>query len=359
MKSILFILPVATQPRFSKRIDPFLLNDYKVTVATYERDYFILNTLPENIELINLGKVQHGNYLKRIPVLLRSLRTLILLSKVNDIVYIFSSDILLFFFLFIPKWKLIYEIGDIRVNDWNKIVSLIFSRLYRKALLKCSRINVTSQGFKNYLIKEYYINNEDKICLLENKLSTKNFSAYQESFKKLILEKNKLFTIGIIGLLRYRNIIDFLQEYSKQCNHFVVKIYGDGPLLKEIQPFIDEHTVQYFGQFKYPDDIKKIYDNIDISFVMYDSDDLNVQLALPNKLYESFCFKKPLIVSSNTYLAQKVRFHNIGFVWDQKNIADLITFLNSEKFVDEYNDLEKSFSFVVQKDYLESSYDKD
>ena len=100
------------------------------------------------------------------------------------------------------------------------------------------------------------------------------------------------------------------------------------------------------------DDIDKIYSQVDLSFVMYDSEDLNVKLALPNKLYESMAFKTPLLVSKKTFLSEKVFEYRIGFSWSEAKMDKLIFYLNSEKFKNSYNQLEKKFNDISAKDFL-------
>ena len=85
---------------------------------------------------------------------------------------------------------------------------------------------------------------------------------------------------------------------------------------------------------------------------MYDSTDLNVRLALPNKLYESMYFKKPILVSSNTYLSQVVDQYGIGFKWDQNDMSGLILYLNSSEFLDDYRLFGEKFNSIDVTTYL-------
>src|SRR5690625_3353322 len=316
-KTILFILPVSSQPRFAKRIQSYLAKRYKVTAASFERDYFAKNTLPDEIIYYPLGKIKAGNYPKRIPKLLSSIRPLLKLSKDADLVYVLSADVLLFLFAFVKKEKLLFEIGDIRSIGTSSMVKFMYDLIYQRALRKCSRIFVTSKGFKDFMSSKYQLD-PSKISIIENKLVSLDFpSENRTPFESL---KDNEFIVGIIGLLRYPNILDFLQEYQKANVKFRIKIFGDGPLKEQILQYVDGNKIQFFGQFKYPDDLSRIYEQIDLSFTMYDSNDLNVQLALPNKLYESIYFRRPILVSTNTYLNKKVEEFNVGFSWSQDDM---------------------------------------
>ena len=72
----------------------------------------------------------------------------------------------------------------------------------------------------------------------------------------------------------------------------------------------------------------EIYNNIDVVIALYDVDSVNVLYAEPNKLYEAVYFKKPIIVSSGTYLAEKVNRLGIGFDIDATDSANIDTFIS-------------------------------
>lgn len=348
-KRILIILPVAPQPRYIKRMQKYLDKGFKVTVASYERDYIEANKLPEDIEYHSLGKVQTQKYFQRIPRLLYLLKKLLSLSKKNDIVYIHTLDILIFLYNFIPSEKLYFELGDIRNASENKFISGTYDLMLSKALKKCGKIFVTSPSFKSFIIEKYKIK-PDKIEVIENKLSSKHFPINKRlPFKRL---EGSSYTLGIIGFFRYRTMIDFLKVFHKRENNFTIKLFGDGPLKEEMMSYVDEDKVQYFGQFKNPGDLAHIYKQIDLSFTMYNAQDKNVRLALPNKLYESIYFNRPILVSSNTYLEEMVDKFKVGFSWHQNEMVELIEYLNSVEFINKYNSLEPNFDIIKENKFL-------
>jgi succinoglycan biosynthesis protein ExoL len=218
-------------------------------------------------------------------------------------------------------------------------------------LNRCSSIIVTSTAFKEYIVQKYLLE-DHKIQVVENKLQLGDFFTSED--KILFKQIDNNFTIGIIGYLRYKNIIDFLEAFRfNDNNNFKIVIYGDGHLKKQILQYVDDDSIKYFGQFKYPDDIKRIYSQIDLAFSMYDSNDLNVRLALPNKLYEAMYFRKPIIVSSNTYLSDNVEKYGIGIKWDQDDMTNLIKYLNSSDFIEDYKLFEKEFNEIGPNIYLQ------
>ena len=63
--------------------------------------------------------------------------------------------------------------------------------------------------------------------------------------------------------------------------------------------------------------------------VCYDTNSGNVRIAEPNKLYESIFFETPIIVSSNTFLAKRVKQYNAGDDIDASNDSAIIDYVNN------------------------------
>lgn len=312
-KKVVVLLPVISQPRLIKRVNELINLGNEVTVIYQERDYFKLNKLPDNCIKIPLIKVENGRYLKRIFTTLMSIWRIIRIRKTFDVIYAFSFDLLIVS-LFITGKRRLYEIGDLR-----KINSIAYDTFYKFLLKKQNKIIVTSSEFGKYLHKSYSVPWE-KIKVIENKIELKVIEALPP--RKIHNVSSDVVIIGVIGLLRYPQTIDFIKAIVG-TDRLIVHIYGAGSLLPEIMRYVDGKKVVYFGEFQYPNDLTRIYEKIDFSFVMYDSGELNVRLALPNKLYESIYFGKPLIVSSQTYLEKKVKQLDIGFSHDINDIENL------------------------------------
>lgn len=349
-KRVLFILPVVSQPRYSKRIQSYLDSGYQVTVASFKRKYFEKNTLPAGVDFISLGRIENGNYFIRIFKILPSLLRIFRLSRKHTFVYIFSVDVLLIILFQRNSKNIFFELGDIREVSKSEIIIRVFDFFYIRALDNCHRVIVTSKGFRNFLIDRYRVKS-DKVFILENKLQRKVFTA---EIRPQVSELNvNSICIGIIGFLRYDNVIELLKCFSQNTSYSLsIKIFGDGPLKSEILQYVDDDRVKYFGQFKYPEDLWQIYEQIDVSFTMYDSNSLNVRLALPNKLYESIYFRKPIIVSSNTYLGEIVNELGVGFSWDQDDIQSLLVYLNSKDYIIKYNSLLERIGQIHEPIYL-------
>ena len=105
-----------------------------------------------------------------------------------------------------------------------------------------------------------------------------------------------------------------------------------------IDPTITEQSLPhrdnifYHGPFKSPVDLPGIYNNIDVIISTYDLD-MNVKYAEPNKLYETIFFRRPIIVSSGTFLASKVKKLGIGYdadAYSEANVCNLVRQIKSD-----------------------------
>lgn len=343
---ILFILPVPAHPRFNKRISGYLEAGYIVRVASFERTHLSKNKLPDELTYLSLGLISDYAYISRLPILIKAFFLLRRICNNNTDIYLMAQEFLPLA-LFLKRRRMIYEIGDIR--DKNSPVIQLIINIWYKLIRSADTIVVTSQKFKNYYIDRADIGT-DKIVVVENKLSLKDFPLEKQPlFKKITGDS---LVIGVVGMFRYENIIWFLDAFQRAQPSFKIFIFGGGRFKHEVSSFANKQNIMYYGEYKNPDDLHNIYPQISLSFVMYDNKSLNVRLAVPNKLYESMYFRKPLLVSGGTYLAERVQEYNIGFVWDQNKMDELIAYLGSDRFINEYNQMEGSFEKLNHDDYF-------
>lgn len=349
-KNILFVLPTPKQPRFHKRIFEYK-KENKITLFYYSRDnYNTLNSIPEVNSSINLGVVENGKYFNRIKKLYKLFKLIKIQRNQSEVIYCFGLDLLFVTVLARKKTNEVwFEIGDIRVFK-NKYLEKCFTFIYKKFIFKhVDFISVTSNGFKNYLL--------DKFSIPSNKIFVKANFLLRNDFLKVSCEVKEFpeqFIVGIVGFLRYDTILSFLKEYKKrEDNKFIIHIYGQGPIIDEILNIIQNTNIKYFGEFKYPVDLERIYKKIHFSYVLYDNSDLNVRLALPNKLYESIFFKTPILVSENTFLCEKTSLEfNIGKCFDPMKQNLLIDFLNDVRIKELYKEFLNNMSSIPQHKYI-------
>jgi len=316
--------PTASQPRYHRRTAMLMEAGYNVNVYAFQRSYYAENTYPETVEVIGLGEVESGRYFNRIPKLLQSVFRVRKHekkhSKAPAIIYAFGLDMALIGSLAMPRsTPLIYEIGDIRNPlPHNRLTQKIFAIFEKKVIARCQMLAVTSPGF----ISDYFSLLDpgigQKTMVIENKLAREVAAKFSRPMKPQV--PSKPLKIGYIGFFKYKDcILPLIDAVSKRKGDFELHFYGEGPLKKDILTYTAKHgNIFYHGSFASSRDLQTIYESVNLSYVVYDNRDANVQMALPNKLYDGPYFGVPLVVAENTLLAERVRELGIGLVVDPR-----------------------------------------
>ncbi len=291
---ITLITPSSSQPRFHKRALALFNSTLLATVFSFQRNYYNVNKFDSRINVEYLSYLQNGKYWIR---LIKILKAIFVITKhrrltKTPVCYAFSIDCAIIGILS-GYPELIYEIGDIRSNS--KLSSIIESYIFKKAKIIC----VTSGAFKDYFQKKHKVDG-CKIIVLDNKMT---------HIPRIDKKISETIRIGVIGYLRYERPLNYIRRFASENATVKLLVYGDGPN-KDV--FENGSNIEYFGPFKNPEDLDKIYNSIDLSYVVYENNNINVRLALPNKLYESLGYKTPIVVSEETYLEQLVKNFNIG-----------------------------------------------
>ena len=321
---ITFLCPTMTQPRFIKRVEAALAQGFSVQVLAFERGYYSDNKFPSEANVVCLGHLKDGNYLNR-ALAIPKYRKIVageLKQFRPDICYSFGTDNL---FLFRTLRKhiglLIHEIGDLRVTDKLGVLQRNLLGFAEKRLLgSADRLVVTSDAFASHFETSYCIAPE-KFTVLENKLSD---ALIDLGGREPSIESGGPIRVGLIGLLRYTTIFDLVEVVKEIPEKCTLDIWGDGPLKERLVSEIkDCSNIRYHRSYVYPNALPQIYSETDISFVVYDNSDINVRLALPNKLYESAYYGVPMIVATNTELWRQVEAKRIGFAVNPSQVSEL------------------------------------
>ena len=133
-------------------------------------------------------------------------------------------------------------------------------------------------------------------------------------------------------------------------------VFSEGCCLDK-DPALRFENVVYGGPFQNADK-PEMYRSIDLIHSVYGNNDLAKSTLLPNRLYDTVIFKKPLLVSPNTYLAKVVEKYHLGVVIDYREPAFMEKL---EAYVDHFDEAEflagaEAFARIVdteQKHFLE------
>jgi succinoglycan biosynthesis protein ExoL len=302
-KNFLILSPSTSQPRIIKRAKQ-IKKIAPVKIIAFSREYYNENTFDPSMLVHIVAKISDQKYLIRTLNLLRFYLRLITECRRSSRVYVFSLDLLILAYLSFHRLEY-YEIGDLRTCEKpNSIVS----KLERFLIKRTQSVLVTSWSYYEDYFRKYGLPKE-KFHLVENKVNLRN-ETYQN-----IISKNyhPRIRIGLIGFLRYQDpIVSLINFVKKFPEKYEIVCFGDGPFKNLIQDEISD-SLSYFGAFSAESDLDKIYNNIDVNYIVYDNSNNNVRMAIPNKFYESLYFNKPMIAAVGTHLATLIHRYDVGF----------------------------------------------
>ncbi len=318
---ILFFISHQPNPRFVKQIN-FLAKKHMITLVCFQREVLanLNDSLDESVMNHNLGKIPNASQpLKRISAYIRAIKQIrkILSKATFDVALVNNIDVVLLYLIarfriFKKKntTKLAIEISDLRKfvfsnSFMSKRMRTLENYLYKKHI---DKLIVTSKRYYTYHFQNFFLK---EVFVLENKL----LSAEQNHNSSIEKITNNKTVIGVVGLLLRKDEYIKLFETYKDNPDVEIHIHGKGYYQYVVEEYASKHkNISYFGPYNSFTDAQKIYNSIDIIYLVYDIDQvsLNNRLALPNKLYECMYYKVPLICSEQTYLEEIVMNLGIG-----------------------------------------------
>jgi len=342
--TIVFIALQLSQPRCIKRIKAFYDAGFQIKVYGFDSGLYneSLKSLPFPVERI-IRRDKNQGKLKKIESFITPIKQILRENKGDCLFYLFGYEIASLAFLVGCK-KYIYEEADVTAaRTKNGFVRSLMLGLDRRIIKRSYRTVLTSGGFVSYI----FPNGAplDKFIMMPNKLSTFFDEQKKQEIKPSEID-TKHIKFGFIGLIRYPNtIVRFARVIGREFPQHEFHFWGD----VEHEDYIDDETrgyknIFFHGRFKNPDDLMRIYEQTDISIVCYDTASGNVRIAEPNKIYESIFFETPIVVSTGTYLAERVNEIGIGYDIDSSNDESIKMFvksINEEDLLTKSNRLKK------------------
>lgn len=180
------------------------------------------------------------------------------------------------------------------------------------------KLVITSEKF--YDIHYNRLISKDNVILMPN-------IPDEEPLKNYFKKKNGMFTVGFIGGIRYLKQMKMLVDAAEivGCNVLFAGAGGTNYDYEQITDYCkDKRYVTFTGRYIYNTDIAKLYGMVDCVYAVYDADNPNVRIALPNKLYEAVYCNLPIIVAKNTYLSQVVENWGVGISVNHNDTNDLV-----------------------------------
>ncbi len=220
--------------------------------------------------------------------------------------------------------KVVYDVADLReayIEKSKNIVKSIINELVKGR---------EKRGF-NYV--DYLVITSPKFYeLYYHKLISKKRTIYipnapdKEVFSNYKKKTDGLFTVGFIGGIRYINQMKMLVDAAEKvgCRVLFAGAGGTASDYESITEYCkNKPWVSITGKYDYNKEIALLYGKTDCIYAVYNADNPNVRIALPNKLYESVNCGLPIIVAKGTYLSEIVDTWGVGISVSHKNVDEL------------------------------------
>lgn len=319
MRRIVFVLDAIQDTHALKRVEELVDSGFAVKVYGFNRQNCPIPTNPK-FDICVLGEFPSGGkYLSRLPVLCRGLHRVRRECDRQDLYYYFGLNAA-FVGSLVVSGEYIYEECDLTHAYFNR--KFVFDLLERidKRLIRKSKLTVlTSDGFREL---HFGRQTPANIEIVPNRLNP----ACMDRYLPLAKKKSDRLRIGFVGVIRSRQIYNFAKVFaalSPDHEFHLWGIFSPSYSQQEIDALLETPNIHYHGRFRNPDDLATIYSQIDVTMATYDTTQINPQYAEPNKLYEAIFYETPIIVSHNSFLADKVERLGVGFSVDALNDEDI------------------------------------
>lgn len=329
-----FLLTHVPNPRINKRIQVFKEAGSVNVICTRRSSQNIWEPAHKNVEhtIYDIDLPSSRQLIKRTIASMKYQRMAIeKLEEIEpNIIYAEGLDSL----IIANKYKryhvvkIIFEVADLREcfieyskNVFKRVQRYLVSREEKKNFKGVDYLILTSPKF--FDLHYHKLISRDKMMFIPNAPDAEVFSNY----KKKNCGK---FTVGFIGGIRYIDQMRMLVDAAESvgCNVLFAGAGGTTDDYKRITEYCKgKEFVTFTGKYYYNEDIAKLYGMVDCVYAVYEADNPNVRIALPNKLYEAVYCELPIIVAKETYLAELVREWGAGFAVSHKDIGELIAIL--------------------------------
>lgn len=341
------------EPIAINRINEFIQRGYNLEVYYYSRSEW-KNEVNDNERMHSLGVMESGakSYLARVWRQYSDLKKLTKKYKDENVVFYFMGfDYAVFYILTRAKIPYIYEESDLRHTYFPHFLVSFFEKIDKKMIKNSMITAFTSEGFIKYHFGSYEAKPQNAV-MIPNRLGV-GIKDVKIKPRKAV-EKDKL-RVAFVGSPRFKSVYNFAKVFCERFPNYEFHFYG-APLRDGIDTLKVYSNCIFHGPFVSPQDLPSIYSEIDLVLSTYDTHFDNVKYAEPNKIYESIFFEVPIIVSSGTFLADKVNKLGIGYdvdPFDEKAIVDFINGLTVKDI-----DLKSENAKRIPKDSLISINDE-
>ena len=338
------------------RLKALIKSGIYVDCVAVSRNYYPISS---EIEPHRIGKVDHASYTKRLRTYILLLYKLIKNFKSNQLIYVYGFDLALVVLIFKMvsrrKTGVIYEVPDIREILFSPDIRGKLIRYIEKLTIpKIDLIIATSPEFiSEYFVKMRKISIPD-FRIIENKIHKDQLPGDSKCQPQIVSTKIK---IGYFGVLRCTASLNCLILLADK-NQFEIILHGIFmPATSDFEKRISNlENIRYLGPYRVPEDLSKIYNEVDIVWASYPFSQNkfgNHLWARTNRFYESLFFHKPVILQKETADAKRAKtFGNIAIEIDLKDIHQVVSQLCSLINSDYLSSARKLLDNIPEHHYL-------
>jgi len=360
---ILSVLPLLGHPRDSKRITMLQQAGFAVEAVAFEREHHS-GRLPD-CPVERLVKIAHGHYLQRAIKIITVLPAIRRAIRRNHIVYTSGPDMALTALiagLGLGR-PVILEVGDIQRAQVSSGFRGRLTRLLERHTVNAIRLLVvTAPG----LVDGYYrkwLKTKTPALVLENKLEEPEAGAdYNEVCVRLEgtpLVDNPL-RIGYFGVLRCDWSWRVLEAIALSRPSEVEIVVAGYPISPVDIPARAEKldNVKYLGEYRSPQDLPKLYGNIDLVWACYPPPEVSdpnwrwaQSMCRSNRFYDSCFFKKPIISVVGSGDASEVERYDIGMIISDQRAEAVVDALSGIS-LDDLARWQENLSMIPREVYM-------
>lgn len=294
--------------RVLKEARTLVENGYDVEVLAWDRENELLDKEIDYIEGIKVKRFytysKYGSGLKQILGLLKFTHSIKKYLKNKKVDYLHCHDldggIVGFFISCNIKLLDLHEFYD--NENLNKIRLFFQVRIGDYLLKKFNKIILCN----DIQFKEYSKKTKNPILMLYNYPRKYDFRNFNH------IKNNEKIRIRFAGAVRDYDAISALIKSSENIDNINIYINGGGVVLDKIKNISKAKNIEITGSF-YIEELKKFYEETDITYAIYTPNRKNNTVGIPVKAYESLMLDIPIIAVKNTILGNLIDKYDIGF----------------------------------------------
>lgn len=311
------------------RLEMLQQQGHQIEVMALQRGfYYHGRSLDQPVTI--LGRVDHGDYLKRIPILIRSFPKIRAGIRRNQLVYVLNLDLALM--VIVSGWGLarpvILDVLDItKIQLASGLKGRLIRVLDKFVVERCHLLMLQSPDYRHYY-RDWLHTNTPDITTPGGRVEYARVVAHRkdEATPAGVPLRDRPLKIGYFAMMRDQWSLEFLECLSKSSKkRFEFLLAGTvSSTLHGFDQFLKRNPdIQYKGPFQHPEDIPELYGSIDMIMACFPPE-LPFGWSRSCRSYEAYLFQKPLIVRAGTGDSKAVERYQIGLILDENNPEDAV-----------------------------------